>query len=55
MNFNKQQFTEYSKITYKINFATDLNAKPKTNVENLNDYREARMVINSIKNKLRKK
>lgn len=43
----------YQSITYKINWALDTFATPKTNVENLNDFREARQVINKIKQQIK--
>lgn len=54
MNFNNT-YSGYKSITYRINFATDFYAKTTTSKENLNDCKEARAVINQIKNKLTKK
>lgn len=44
---------QYASITYKINWMLDPLAKTVSNVENLNDFREARKIINQIKQQIR--
>lgn len=39
----------YESITYKINWSMDTLTTPTRKVENLNDFKEARQVINKIK------
>lgn len=39
----------YESITYKINWSMDTLATPTGKVENLNDFKEARQLINKIK------
>lgn len=43
----------YQSVTYKINWAMDTLATPKLKVEDLNDYRDARQLINKIKTKIK--
>jgi hypothetical protein len=43
----------YKSITYNINWMLDTLATPKSNVENFNDFKEARQVINKVKSKIR--
>lgn len=47
-------FNHYNNVNYRIKWNLDPIAKEKTNVENLNDFREARQIIKNIKNKLPK-
>lgn len=47
-------FNHYNNINYRIKWNLDPIAKVKNNVENLNDFREARQIIRNIKNKLQK-
>lgn len=44
---------QYASITYKINWAMDNFVTKNNNVENLNDFRDARNVINKIKQKIK--
>lgn len=44
---------QYASITYKINWMLDPLATSFPKVENLNDFREARKVINKIKQQIR--
>lgn len=43
----------YKDITYQLNWMLDPIAKPCSTVENLNDFKEARQLINKIKQDVR--
>lgn len=43
----------YSSIKYRINWSLDVNPKPISKVENLNDFKEARQIINTIKQNIK--
>lgn len=44
---------QYASITYKLNWMTDTLAKPYPNVENFNEFKEARQLIKKIKQDIR--
>jgi len=52
MKISFSPLNHYSNITYKIKWNLDTTAKIKNNVESLNDFREARTLINKIKRRL---
>ncbi len=54
MKHSYTDFNHYNNINYSIKWNLDPIAKVKNNVENLNDFREARQIIRNIKNKLQK-
>lgn len=53
MNINYDLNPKSTDTQYQIRWNVGIYATPKTNVENMNDFREAKHIINKIKTKIK--